>query len=169
MKNTRFFCVLAFIIFFTVSAFGNNGNLRITIDGSSFQEEVEAYMEYFGNYYSSTASNIDIILYSGNIEIYFELFVPNGNNRLVSGTYNLSSSLNDDHGPFTFSFGEIYFDDDDYYEVTGGTLTVSSTGQGANTVYTVVFDLDVEDDYGFSCTASGSYRGSFEWDDYSRD
>ena len=168
MKNARLFWVLFFIVLITAAAYSNNGNLGISINESSIQEQVEAYMEYFGNYYSNSAANIDVMLVSDNIEIYFEMFVPNGNNRLINGTYNISRASNDNHRPFTFSYGEIYLDDDDY-EVIGGSITITSSGSGANISYNIDFNLTLEDDYGRTRTATGSYRGSFVWDDYSGD
>ena len=171
MKKAKIFWVLFFITIITVSAYDNNGTLRLSVNNNTIQEEVEAYMDFFGTYYSNNAANVDITLVADNMELYFEMFVPIGNNRLIDGTYNISSASNNYHRQFTFSYGEIYLDDydDDYYEVTGGSLTVTSSGQGANITYNIDFNLTLEDDYSRISTATGSYRGTFVWEDYSRD
>ena len=171
-KAPRLLLTLAFTALITVSVYANNGTLRFTIDGDTIQTDAEAFMNHYGNYYSNSAINVDFLIISEHVELYFEMFVPNGNNRLIPGTYNLSTAGHDDHGPFTYSYGEIdvllleeigY----EYFDVLDGTLTITTTGAGANLQYIVAFNLTLEDEFGFTVPMTGEYRGSIEWEDHS--
>ena len=165
-KVFMFFWVITFTVIISLPAFSETGTLRISVNTKSIHDEVYAIMNYFGNYYSGEAVNVDLEFYSDDIEMYFEMFIPNGNNRLIAGTYNVSRSTDDDHTPFTFSYGGIGLDQNGYYEVTSGTMTVRSSGTGDNTEYVINFNFNIEDEDGLAGTMSGDFQGTFEWNDY---
>ena len=169
MKNRlRLFCALAFFAVITVLAYGDTGTLRLTINAGSSQNEVVSSMAYYGNYFSDSATNVDLLFYSDDIELYFEMFVPNGNNRLIAGTYRVSGNQNNDHGPFTFSYGEVDVADEEMiYDITGGAITINTTGAGTNMVYNISFDLNMEDMDGRAATMRGDYQGPIGWSDES--
>ena len=166
-KVLKIFWILAFAVLLSVPAYSETGTIRISINANPFQDEVYVFMNHYGNFYSERATNVDLEFYSDNIEIYLEMFIPNGNDRLIAGTYNVSRAEDEDHMPFTFSYGAIGLNQNGYYEVTGGTMTVRSSGTGNNLEYNISFNFNIEDEDGLSGTMTGDFQGTFEWEDYS--
>ena len=161
----KFFWVLTFAVLILGGAYGNSGNLSLRINNRQIQYEVEAELSHYGNYYSNSAVNVDLAFFSDDLYMYFEFFVPNGNNTLVAGTYNISRSADNNHGPFSYSKGRFAFaieNDEIYYDVTGGSVTISTSGAGANLIYNISLNLTMEDDDGQAGTLTGDYRGTFE-------
>ena len=83
-------------------------------------------------------------------------FVPNGNTKLVAGTYN----LNNNHKAFTHYDGYVEIgNSEDDFDITGGTIKVAISGD----TYTITIDCTLNG----GGTAKGIYKGALLWEDLS--
>ncbi|MCL2044433.1 MAG: hypothetical protein FWG89_09875, partial [Treponema sp.] len=147
---------------------------EFTIIGETYEIK-NGTMYHFGNFFSESAVNVDLTLSTKDEDswIYFEMFVPNGNNRLVEGTYSpeFPAPPDDDYPPFTYSSGSVVLSDTDTsYYVSGGTVEVSVSGSGNSAVYTIVIDCTLvvvvgESIYEDAGTLEGTYIGTLLWND----
>ena len=165
MVNKRFWLVISvMVLVFGMTVVGCDNGSTSSSGGSVFTIYSSGYfgaMFYYGHHYSNSANNVDLNLYSESEEIYFEMFVPNGQNRLVEGTYNLNSN----YEQFTYHIGALFTDDSVYY-VTGGTVKISVSGSGDDAEYTIIFDCILSDENtGAAGTLKGTYTGTLEWYD----
>jgi len=176
MVNKRFWLVISvMVLVFGMTVVGcddgstssSGGDNVFTISGKTYGI-VGGEMMHYGHYYSTSANNVDLVLFSEDVYIYFEMFVPVANNRLVAGTYSLSQAANEDFPPFTYAYGATGTEDFDY-SVTGGTVQVSVSGSGNNAVYTITIDCTlINDDTGAAAgTMKGTYKGTLDWEDES--
>ena len=162
--------ILSVFLLFTVSYRGmasDDDNIFYLKNKSYFIDEGEIF--YYGNYYSQSAINVDLFLFNDEFTnvIYFELFVPNGSDSLVTGTYNLSLSKINDHLPFSYAWGEMYIEEEDrFFDVIDGVLTAFVTGSGDDEVYFIVIDCIFKaEDTGEEFPVRGTFRGSITWFD----
>lgn len=170
MKDvSKLFFIIIFIGIIAATGFTQTDYNSFTIDGKLY-EVFEGSMDYYGDIYSETAIIVDLELFSeDNIYIYFEMFIPEGNKRLVEGTYNYYFSSDKDYKPFTYCWGGVdieLYGKEIYYEIIDGTVTVSVSGSGNNTIYTITVDCNLVDEDNNSAGAiKGTYQGPLEWYD----
>lgn len=156
---------------------------KFTIGDKTYglSKDRESGMSYDADDCSSQAQYINVsIELEDNCYISIGFFVPMDKDRVPAGTYNCTDD-EDDAAPFTFldnwSAVQVYDDvvvDDEggyiYYQyfMTGGTITVAVTGTGDDAVYTITIDCTYYDDNNDGTfSVKGTYRGTFEWYDYS--
>ena len=146
---------------------------RFTFAGNTY-DIPEAWMGNFGNDFSDSSVFIGLSFESDEFEIEFWMFVPNGNDRLVAGTYNATPIADDDvYLPFTFANGfaafyngEYYEEPEQYVEVSDGTIIVSVSGTGNDIVYTITIDCSVVDEDGNNAgLLKILYQGTPIWED----
>jgi len=160
--------LLSTILLFSVSYRGmasDDENIFYLNNNSYFIDEGEIF--YYGNYYSQSAINVDLLLFNEDFTniVYFELFVPNGSDSLVTGTYNLSLSKIDDHLPFSYASGAMYIEEEDrFLDVIDGVLTAFVTGSGDDEVYFIIIDcIFIDEDTGEEFPVRGTFHGSITW------
>ena len=167
MKNSfKQFWIIVFITVIIFSACGNEPDNFFSINGITYRL-YKGEMYYKGPVIPDRSNNIELYLFyedeNDYEEIFLDLYIPDGNNRLVEGTYNLTYN----YEPFTCSYGEIQIEKDRrllfYYRITGGTLQVSVTGSGDDAIYTINIDCNIEDQNGLTETVRGTYRGTIAW------
>ena len=134
-----------------LNRFEVNGNTYLPYFGGT---------DYWGHFFNASTENISLTLFTLNSEaIAIDMLVPNGNDKLVAGTYTFNA--NGATAPaYTFV-------DNDYtsyvrdtagnkLKMTAGTVKISFTGTGDNAVYTIAIDCTLEN----GGKVKGTYRGT---------
>jgi hypothetical protein len=102
--------------------------------GSDNYTVVSGGMTYYGQAEPGEGENVDLVINaSDDSTLSLQFYVPEGNDKLVAGTYNLAS---ESYLAWTIDQGEL-FQGYSSYPVTGGSVTVGVSGN----VYTFVFNL----------------------------
>jgi hypothetical protein len=101
---------------------------------------------------------LDLVTGNGRHYASFGLWVPDPNEKLVSGTYTFEQTQSGLGNPLTFSYGDFGgYVDETYSAITGGEITVEVTGD----TYTVEIDC-MADQQPFT----GTYTGVLHYDIY---
>lgn len=131
---------------------GGNGEVnKITFNGKSY-DITGGRMHYFGQ--DEKATNIDLVLLAQNgAYLEIEMYVPNGNTKLVAGKYNLNTNSTE----FTYSDSYAVDENDNDYEITGGTIEIAVSGD----TYTITVNVTLSS----GGTAKGTYKGGLAWVD----
>ncbi len=128
-------------------------------------------VEYFGLDYEGEGSNAGVIvLYLREKDrdatdgAYFEIdmLLAEGEDHLLEGTYNFSTSYED----MTFTgISSFYENDETMLNATGGTIEVSIEGSGDNAIYTIEIEMSLktEDSGEPAGTVTGTWRGKLGW------
>lgn len=115
---------------------------------------------YYGHYeyYGSDANNIDLYLFSEDLLIAFEMFVPNGKNELVAGTY----TKKDTGQAFTFISGGgfTYNDNKDIWELEYEATSANITVAVSDKIYTLNINGVIA-----GKAFAGNYTGTLDWVD----
>lgn len=158
---------------------GNNNGSGSNSSTNEFSFNGETYkftsgnIDYFGNYYSESAKNMEISINSNSKIILIDILVPNEKNILVSGTYNYSDEPNENFPPFSFCSLIIQnemntFNLNSVYKSTGGTVIVTVSGSGEQAIYTISVNCPMKDFEGnLSGNLTGKYIGKLSYTDYS--
>ena len=174
--DNNFYGVFEGETFTQTGSFGSGSDRDIgVVDGvrlNRFDVNGETYtitrggMDYWGNYFNAATDNIFLGLTTGNNEwIALDMLVPNGNNRLVAGTYTFSTATGASIAAYTFVDNNytsyIQDADNNKLKITGGTVKISVTGTGDNAIYTILIDCTLEN----GGIVKGIYRGTLKWYD----
>ena len=137
---------------------------RFDVNGSIYQP-FTGLITYWGHFFNSSTENVYLGLPTISDEwITVDMLVPNGNNKLVAGTYTFNSD-----GATAPAFTFVNDDNTSYAEdaagnklnITAGTVKVSVTGTGDNAIYTIAIDCTLEN----GGKVKGTYRGKLTWTD----
>ena len=138
---------------------------RFVVNSSIIFDPYRGQVDYCGHFFNTSTENVWLELFTISDErIAIDMLVPNGNNRLVAGTYTFNSS-----GATAPAFTFVNNDYTSYVQdasgirarMTAGTVKVSITGTGDNAVYTIAIDCTLEN----GGKVSGTYRGKLTWRD----
>lgn len=132
---------------------GGDGTMdgTITVSGTSY-DAVYGQMTYFGQFEPGEGENVDLYIETEDgSSLYLEMFVPEGDDRLVSDTYTYEV---DNYLAGSITFGEIEKANGDIAEITGGTVVVVRSGDG----YTFTFNLTSE-----AGVVTGTVFGTPDW------
>jgi hypothetical protein len=113
----------------------NGGAMSGTLTvGSDDYMAVSGAMTYYGQAEPEEGENVDLLINaSDGSTLALQFYVPEGNNKLVAGTYNFAS---ESYLAWTIDQGELY-QGYSSYPITGGSVVVSVSGN----VYTFVLNL----------------------------
>jgi len=126
---------------------------KLTINGKNYDLSGGS-MHYYGSNENEDAINVDLVLRATNgAYLELEMFVSNGNTKLVAGTYNLNPNFKE----FTYSDSYAVDENDNDFEITGGTIKVAVSGD----TYTITINCNLKG----GGTAKGEYKGSLTWSD----
>ena len=113
---------------------------------------------FYGHYYSSASNNIDLMFATDEHYIDFEMFVSNGEKKLLAGVYQPNNNLQ----PFTVRNG-IVLDSDKKTVHTMKTATLNVKVDGD--IYTIDIEGKLTDD----SNVKGRYSGQLKFFDKSED
>lgn len=164
-KKTKF-RVLFIVLVMGMTVFGCKNTSSVdpvynsfVINGTTYEFTL-GNMKNFGDVFDTSANNVDLNLISNDTikDLYFEFFVPIGNQKLVSGTYSFAYTCTQ----FTYSAGRIQTPEMNY-DVTSGTIKISVSGSGNDAIYTIEFDCTIKDVLDLPAgTLKGTYRGTLD-------
>lgn len=159
----------------------------VTVGGNTATFDM-GYLEYYGEY-GLGVHNFDVVLISSGVNylennnmgagnmLSFEFFVNSAS--FNGGTFSYRSDDYSDYLPNTFTEGQLIINGsmastiptfDHYYEIVGGTVTVTKSGDVYNISYNVVAqELSLIGPVGTPAALTGSYSGSLVFIDESSD
>lgn len=136
---------------------GDNIKNYLEYAGKSHPIE-EAWQIFYGHYYGPNSNNISLIFVTDKHYVAFELFVPNGNTKLVAGVYQ----PDDSYQAFTIAKGFVMNHEGAVlYAMTDGTITIKLEGN--------VYDIDLKGTLEDNTSVKGKFSGTIEWEDDSED
>jgi len=137
---------------------------RFNVNGSTYNL-YSGQVDYCGHFFNASTENVWLQLANMYGEwIAVDMLVPNGNNKLVAGTYTFNPNgatapaytfVNNDYTSYAHDI------DGNRLRMTAGTVKVSITGTGDNAVYTIAIDCSLEN----GGSVKGTYRGTLKWYD----
>ena len=142
----------------------------LMINGCDSSDDVKAnYIEYngkshsikdagqvfFGHYFGNNSNNITLLFITDEHNVTFEMFVPNGDTKLLTGNY----LPNDNYQPFTILNGLITKDGNTVYSMTTATIKIKVDGN--------VYNIEIEGTLQNNTTVKGKFSGQLEWLDES--
>ena len=118
----------------------------------------EAGQIFYGHYYSTNSNNITLVFATEEHYVAFEMFVPNGDTKLLEGVYQPSSN----YQAFAVTGGGVFdYDDNEVYSVKTVVITVKLEGN--------VYTIDIEGKLDNNTNLKGNYTGQLKWFDESED
>ncbi|ALJ05472.1 hypothetical protein APS56_10235 [Pseudalgibacter alginicilyticus] len=159
-KFTKLTCLL-FVSLFIVSCSSDDDNTEsftntVEYDGVSFSVDQAEIFDYgaFEGYYSYGFELVGSTSEDDPIYLHLGLF-SEGTESFRAGTFPFYDSDDIEAAPeFVFPYGDVTFDGDNYFEIVGGTVTVTQNGD----LYTLSGQLILENDD----VVTVSYSGEFE-------
>lgn len=115
---------------------------------------------FYGNYYSDESNNLEVYIGGDNdFMLFLDLLLPNGSEKLVSGTYTMKESFQ----PYTICGGGVanLSTEEMEYEIESGTIQVEVNGNNYSVNVNCVLEGGVK--------LHGNYTGSLEWNDETED
>lgn len=118
----------------------------------------DAVQLFYGHYYSNEANNIMLIFATNDHYIGFEMFVPNKDTKLVSGTYEPDGT----YRSFTISEGFISDDENTLLHLMiSGVITIKLEDG--------IYIIDMEGKLDDNTNIKGNFTGAIGWSDKSED
>ena len=158
-KIIAFVVLISLIPCYKISANENN----ISVNGVDYTISA-GEMVFRGDFYRNNVNLITLMLEGPNIDIDFDMMIPNNTNRLVPGTYRYGS-----FAPFAFPYSTTFLYNDisevtNTFDIRHGTVVVSVAGSGNNAIYTITIDCALTDENGNTAgTIKGTYQGTLAW------
>jgi hypothetical protein len=169
MKKTIHYLIMLLLATWTITGCGHDDDDKVPkedpaknileLDGETYTIR-DAAQSFYGHYFSQGSNNIDLVFRTDEYYIHFELHVPNGKTKLVTGTYEPGVL----YDSYTISRGYVC-NSNSPDEVLQWMTTATVTIKADDDIYTIDVTGTLED----GTTGKGHYSGKLKYYDHSNE